>query len=33
MVVVIRHYGLPFTSDENALLVATGMFHHIIIIR
>lgn len=33
MVLFIRHYGAPFVSNENAVLIATGMFHHIVLVR
>ena len=30
MIITIRHYGYGFTNNENALLLATGMLHHIV---
>lgn len=33
MIIVIRHYGLPFIGNEHATLLATGMFHHIVLMR
>lgn len=33
MVLYIRHYGIPFISNEHAVLIATGMFHHIVLVR
>ena len=33
MVITIRHFGHPFHSNQTAILIATGMFHHIVLIR
>lgn len=30
MIIRIRHYGISFESDENALLIASGLYHHIV---
>jgi len=32
-VLVIRHFGVPFFSNANAVLVATGVLHHIVLVR
>lgn len=31
-VIVIKHYGYPFVNNGNAVLRATGMTHHIIVL-
>lgn len=28
----VRHYGLPFLSNEHAVLLVTGMYHHYVLI-
>lgn len=28
MILKIEHFGYPFVSNENAALLASGMFHH-----
>lgn len=33
MLIKIRHYGLPFVSSQDAILVATGSMHHIVLLR
>ncbi len=33
MIVGIRHYGVAFKNNATAVLVATGMFHHIVLIK
>jgi len=32
-IIVIRHYGIPFRNNANAVLIATGLFHHIILLK
>lgn len=32
-IVAIRHYGHPFISNEHAVLVATGILHHIVLLK
>lgn len=32
MVIVMKHNGYPFKSNENAVLLATGITHHIIVL-
>ncbi len=31
-VIMIKHNGIPFRSNANARLLATGMFHHIVLL-
>jgi hypothetical protein len=31
-VIVIRHYGYPFRDSDSAVLLATGMFNHIVLL-
>lgn len=31
--IVIRHNGYPFRSNENAVLLATGAIHHIVLLK
>jgi hypothetical protein len=33
MIIQIRHYGIAFESNENALLLVSGLYHHIVLIR
>lgn len=30
MIIMIRHYGAGFIDNENARLIATGKYHHIV---
>lgn len=32
MVIVIKHNGYPFRNNENAVLLATGITHHIVLL-
>lgn len=32
-IVVIRHFGVPFQNNETAVLLATGVTHHIVLIK
>lgn len=32
-IIVIRHNGYPFHNNENAVLVATGSVHHIVLLK
>lgn len=32
-VVKIRHYGHPFRSNENAVLLVTGIAHHYVLLK
>lgn len=32
-IIVIAHFGHPFRSNENAVLLATGSVHHIVLLR
>ena len=32
-IVVIRHFGVPFHNNETAVLLATGVTHHIVRIK
>lgn len=32
-IVVIRHFGVPFLNNETAVLLATGVAHHIVLIK
>lgn len=32
-IILIRHHGYPFINNENAVLVATGITHHIALIK
>lgn len=32
-IIIIRHYGLAFHSNKNAKLVATGIIHHIVLLK
>jgi hypothetical protein len=32
MVIMIKHYGYKFRNNENAVLVATGITHHIVLV-
>ena len=32
-IVVIRHFGVPFSNNETAVLLATGVTHHIVLIK
>ncbi len=31
-IIVIAHNGYPFQSNEHALLIATGIKHHIVLL-
>jgi hypothetical protein len=33
MLITIRHYGVPFMNTADAVLIATGALHHIVLIR
>jgi len=32
-IMLIRHYGFPFQSNENAVLLASGCIHHLILLK
>lgn len=32
-VVKIEHFGYPFRSNENAVLLVTGIFHHYVLLK
>jgi hypothetical protein len=32
-IIIIRHNGYPFQNNENAVLLATGMFNHIVLLK
>ena len=32
-ILIIEHYGLPFMNTEDAVLVATGIRHHIVLVK
>jgi hypothetical protein len=32
-IVSIRHYGYSFVSNENAVLLVTGITHHIVLMK
>ena len=32
-VIVLIHYGYPFHNNEVAVLLATGMTHHIVLLK
>jgi hypothetical protein len=32
MVIVVKHNGYPFRNNENAVLLATGITHHIVLL-
>ena len=32
MVIVIKHNGYPFRNNENDVLLATGITHHIVLL-
>lgn len=32
MILVIQHYGFPFSNNENAVLLASGVTHHIVLL-
>ncbi len=32
-VLLIRHYGHGFQSNKHAVLIATGKWHHIVLLR
>lgn len=31
-IIEIRHHGIPFRSNENAILLVTGMLHHYVLL-
>ena len=31
--IVIKHNGYPFFNNENAVLIATGITHHIVLLK
>lgn len=31
-ILVIRHYGVPFRSNANAVLLVTGSIHHYVLL-
>jgi hypothetical protein len=33
MIILIKHYGLPFVGNKHAVLLATGVIHHIVLVR
>ncbi len=33
MIIMIEHFGARFTSNANAVLLATGAIHHIVLLR
>lgn len=32
-ILIIRHYGASFRDNENAVLLATGIWHHIVLLK
>ena len=32
-IIAIRHYGIPFRDSAHAVLLATGMTHHYVLLR
>lgn len=32
-VIAIRHYGHEFRSNEHAVLLVTGLFHHYVLLK
>lgn len=32
-IIVIEHNGYPFFNNENAVLLATGIRHHIVLLK
>ena len=32
-IVFIRHYGYSFSDNENAVLLVTGVIHHIVLMK
>jgi hypothetical protein len=32
-IIVIRHYGHPFANNATATLLATGVMHHIVLLK
>lgn len=32
-IILIRHYGIPFKNNANAVLLATGAVHHILLLK
>lgn len=32
-IIVIKHNGCPFFNNENAVLMATGITHHIVLLK
>ena len=33
MIIQIRHHGLPFVNNANAVLLATGILHHYVLLK
>lgn len=33
MLIVFRHFGIPFRDNENAVLLATGILHHVVWVK
>lgn len=31
-IIVIKHNGYPFCNNDNAVLIATGVTHHIVLL-
>jgi len=32
-IIKIRHYGVPFVNSDCAVLLATGVLHHIVLLK
>jgi len=32
-IIIIRHYGQQFIDNENVMLVASGILHHIVMLK
>lgn len=32
-IIVIRHYGFGFSNSDCAVLLATGIWHHIVLLK
>jgi len=32
-IILIEHFGVPFISNDIAMLIATGVKHHIVLLR
>ena len=32
-IIVVRHHGIPFEPNKNAILLVTGRLHHYVLLR